>query len=85
MTYTFRVFRNSRAVYARGGRIPHATSYGAKTTIRGYRTELVARGTGTVMYSSKVCDTREQADALCDKWLSRNPHILDTSGEKVQP
>ena len=83
MTHTFRVFKNSRTVrVAHGGRASYALAHetGSLTTIRGYRTELVARGTGTVMYTSKVCETREQADALCDKWLSRNPHILDTSG-----
>jgi hypothetical protein len=81
---TIRVFRNSRAVrVARNGRIPvpHATSFGKTTNISGFRMELVARGTGTVVYKSKKCATREQADGLCDAWLKRNPHIIDTSGE----
>jgi hypothetical protein len=40
------------------------------------KVELVARGCGTRMYTSKVCDTREEAVALCNAYVARRADRL---------
>ena len=40
-----------------------------------YAIELIARGSGTVMYRSKSCDTLVEAQALAFKYLARTPGL----------
>ena len=37
-----------------------------------YKAQWIAKGTGTVMYTSKTKDTRAQAEALARAWLAKN-------------
>ena len=40
-----------------------------------YAVELIARGTGTVMYRSKTCDTLLDAQTLAFRYLAREPGL----------
>ena len=40
--------------------------------------QLIARGTGTDLYASKVCDTETEARALAQKYLSKNKGVVLT-------
>lgn len=41
------------------------------------RIELIARGTGTVLYVSKPCETQDEADALASKYVARRPNLVE--------
>ena len=52
----------------------HLAPVGNKHNPRGptrWVAQLIARGTGSDIYSSKVCATREEATALAKKYLDR--------------
>jgi hypothetical protein len=66
MTMTVQVFRHVRHVTRRTGELAFAV-------------ELIARRTSTSMYQSRTCATREEAQALCDRYLARNPQFEDTT------
>lgn len=61
-----KVFRHRRIVRCRDGRQLHAM-------------QLIARGTGTLMYESKPCETACQADTLVDRYLVKNLNLVDTT------
>ena len=49
-----------------------------------YRAEWIVRGTTTVVYKSKPCDTVEQATALARAWLeARNRPVSRMAGGLV--
>jgi hypothetical protein len=48
-----------------------------------YKALLIARGSGTVMYTSRVCDTREQAGELAKRYLTKNVDRLSVESATI--
>jgi hypothetical protein len=69
---TVEVFQNVRYVRRRKG--PYNV---------GYRMEAVARGNGTVLYTTRTCDSEAEASALYRNYMARNPQYVDTTRGKV--
>lgn len=45
----------------------------------GWCSEWVVRGSGGVLYSSKICDTEEHALALARAYIAKRPEMIDTT------
>lgn len=68
MAPRFKVFRTTRFVRRRDGG-------GTR-----YRVELIARGTGTMMYSTPALDTREAAQERAKAYIAKNADaFIDTT------
>lgn len=48
-----------------------------------YKALLIARNSGTVMYTSRVCETREQAETLGRRYLMKNSDRLSVESVTI--